>query len=94
MYSEPLNNSNGTKSAPEEEEVEVTIRNLPNEAKTDDILEYLAIAGPIKSHKFTKEEERCKEIPIKIAPPWYTTSQSQHSTAKNIWGTSTTKAEC
>lgn len=66
MYSDPLNNSNSSKTSPEEEEVEVTIRNLPNEAKTDDILEYLSIAGPIKSHKFIKEEERCKASSIKI----------------------------
>lgn len=50
-----------------QEEVEVTIRNLPNEAKTDDILEYLSIAGPVKSHKFIKEEERCTIYLIQTA---------------------------
>ena len=42
------------------EEAEVTIRNLPNDAKNEDILEYLEIAGPIKSHRFVREEERCR----------------------------------
>lgn len=77
-----------------QEEVEVTIRNLPNEAKTDDILEYLSIAGPVKSHKFIKEEERCNTSSIKTAPSLSTMTHNQQSSAKNISVTGTTKEEC
>lgn len=60
MYSDNQQNLGGKgQKSGNGEEVEVTIRNLPNEAKTDDILEYLSIAGPIKAHRFLKEEERC-----------------------------------
>ena len=39
-----------------QEEIEVTVRNLPNDATEPEIISYLEIAGPIKSKKFNKEE--------------------------------------
>lgn len=42
----------------------MTIRNLPNEAAPEDILNYLEMTGPIKSHKFIREDERCTPPPI------------------------------
>lgn len=52
MYGEPQGKAS-------QDEIEVTIRNLPNDAKNDEIIDYLEIAGPIKSSKFVREEERC-----------------------------------
>ena len=46
--------SNKTQKNNNQDEVEVIVRNLPNEVRTEDILEYLSVAGPIKSCKFTK----------------------------------------
>jgi hypothetical protein len=57
MYSE-------TQGKPIQEEIEVTIRNLPNDAKNDEIIEYLEMAGPIKTSKFVREEERCSRYGI------------------------------
>ena len=48
MYAEAQGKQN-------QEEIEVTIRNLPNDAKNDEIIEYLEMAGPIKTSKFVRE---------------------------------------
>lgn len=93
MYSESQANALKTHKSGQEE-VEVTIRNLPNEAKTDDILEYLSIAGPIKTYKFLKEEERCKHPPNQTAQSSSITTPSPLSLAKSIWEIGTTRAEC
>jgi RNA recognition motif-containing protein len=60
MYAEGLGSSGASKGQQQStpEEIEVTIRNLPNEVTKDEILEYLSVAGSIKSSRFAKEEER------------------------------------
>ena len=58
MYMDSQNNStlNKIDANSNQEEIEVTVRNLPNDATEPEIISYLEIAGPIKSKKFNKEE--------------------------------------
>lgn len=40
------------------EEVEVYVSNLPNNAPHEDIIEYLETAGPIKSYNFNEDGQK------------------------------------
>lgn len=71
----------------------MTIRNLPNDASTEDIVGYLEIAGPIKSHRFLKEEERCKSWVIQTAPLLCTMMQNLHNSAERTSTKGILKAE-
>ncbi len=73
--------------------MEVTVRNLPNDAKNEDILEYLEIAGPIKTYKFVREEERCTYEVTQTAPSSPTTTTSRPNSARSTWLTDTSKGE-